>query len=238
MSVAGALSRAMGLQPSSSAYKSLRKAYLEIATPKHRRSYSQFGEDLSLLRLLPERDGFFIDVGAGHPKRGSNTYALYRRGWSGVLIEPLELNVRKLRKHRSRDRIIRAACGRSCGETTLYEFDDYYFSTISATTVEELAYQGLRPISRHRVPLIALESLDIHAMPNQPSLLSVDVEGTELDVLEGNDWSRFLPRVVCIELWTNPLKSTSAAHEFLGDLGYVLNDYMGLSGIYLHQSGY
>lgn len=188
------------------------------------------------MRLLPEQAGCFIDVGAGHPKRGSNTYALYRRGWRGILIEPLAANVRRLKRHRSRDQVIHAACGRSCGETVVYEFDDYHFSTTSDTTVEDLSLRGLRPIARHQVSLVSLESLDIQACPSQPSLLSVDVEGTDLDVLEGNDWTQFLPRVVCIELWTNPLKSPSPPHEFLGDHGYLLTDYVGLSGIYLHSS--
>lgn len=236
MTAAGTLARALGLQQSTTAYKRLRKAYLEFSTPTSTLSYSQFGEDLSLLRLLPEQEGCFIDVGAGHPKRGSNTYALYRRGWSGILLEPLESNVRRLKRHRSRDRVIHAACGRFCGVTDVYEFDDYHFSTTSDTTVEGLSRRGLRPIARHQVPLVTLASLDIKTLPSQPSLLSVDVEGSELDVLEGNDWTKFRPRVVCVELWTNPLKSTSPPHEFLGDHGYLLSDYMGLSGIYVHSS--
>src|SRR6185369_33711 len=50
--------------------------------------YSQFGEDITLVRLLPEPTGFYVDVGAHHPQRYSNTYLLHKRGWSGINIDP------------------------------------------------------------------------------------------------------------------------------------------------------
>ena len=52
------------------------------------KSYSQEGEDLILSRYFDgQREGFFIDVGAFHPIRFSNTYLFYRLGWSGINIE-------------------------------------------------------------------------------------------------------------------------------------------------------
>jgi len=54
--------------------------------------YSQFGEDQILDKLLPEKKGFFLDIGAGRPIRYSNTYLFYKRGWNGILIDPLTAN--------------------------------------------------------------------------------------------------------------------------------------------------
>jgi len=52
--------------------------------------YSQFGED-AVLRVLVnsgERPGFYVDVGAYHPKHLSNTYFFYKKGWRGINIDP------------------------------------------------------------------------------------------------------------------------------------------------------
>jgi hypothetical protein len=54
-----------------------------------RGSCPQEGEDILLERLhLLLSIGTYIDVGAGHPFRWSNTARLYRKGWCGTLVEP------------------------------------------------------------------------------------------------------------------------------------------------------
>ena len=51
--------------------------------------YSQFGEDKILFEIIPKTmlKGFYVDVGCFHPKKYSNTYMLYKRGWRGVNID-------------------------------------------------------------------------------------------------------------------------------------------------------
>ena len=50
--------------------------------------YSQEGEDMILRRIFEEKNGFYVDVGAHHPRRFSNTYYFYKQGWTGISIEP------------------------------------------------------------------------------------------------------------------------------------------------------
>ena len=52
-------------------------------------SYSQEGEDMILKESYLKIKVVFIDVGAHHPKRFSNTYLLYRKGWKGINIDAL-----------------------------------------------------------------------------------------------------------------------------------------------------
>ena len=51
--------------------------------------YSQFGEDKILNELIPNNftNGLYVDVGCFHPKKYSNTYMLFRRGWRGINID-------------------------------------------------------------------------------------------------------------------------------------------------------
>jgi hypothetical protein len=54
------------------------------------KSYSQEGEDMILQRIFENQPcGFYVDVGAHHPKRFSNTYFFYKKGWRGINIEAM-----------------------------------------------------------------------------------------------------------------------------------------------------
>src|SRR6186713_1276577 len=67
-------------------------------------SYSQEGEDLILKRFFSEKSGgFYVDVGAHHPKRFSNTYMFYKEGWSGINIDAMPGSMKLFNKVRSKD---------------------------------------------------------------------------------------------------------------------------------------
>jgi hypothetical protein len=68
------------------------KIKTDVLSKDHIRSncYSQEGEDLIASRLFPNQStGFYVDIGAHHPTRFSNTYLLYTKGWRGINIDPL-----------------------------------------------------------------------------------------------------------------------------------------------------
>ncbi len=52
-------------------------------------SYSQRFEDQYLLVCFADRpDGFYLDIGAGHPVFDNVSFAFYLRGWQGIAVEP------------------------------------------------------------------------------------------------------------------------------------------------------
>ena len=57
-------------------------------------SFSQFGEDKTLEKYINDGKGFYLDVGCGEPVRGSNTYLFYKKGFSGLLVDPLSRNIK------------------------------------------------------------------------------------------------------------------------------------------------
>lgn len=68
------------------------------------RSYSQEGEDMILRRIFgSQTSGFYIDVGAHHPKRFSNTYFFYKKGWAGINIDAMPGSMKAFQKVRYRD---------------------------------------------------------------------------------------------------------------------------------------
>ena len=225
----------IGVSKDSDAYRRISRTYWGLKSVRGSRYYSQFGEDAALTSLLPHDSGFYVDVGAGHATQGSNTYSLYRKGWHGVLIEPIAENVAACRILRPRDRVVQALCGNENTSVPFYEFASWQLSTTSPDVVQRLSGEGHVPVRESTLPMVKLADLEISASPRSPSLLAVDVEGGEMGVLDGNDWETFLPAVVCIEQWDSPLVSSSPVSERLISLGYSLYNFVGNSGIWLHR---
>jgi len=214
----------------------LRKRLLPIYSRIPRIHWSQSGEDVILGELLPEPDGTYVDVGAAHPRLGSNTYFLYRRGWRGTLIEPNPASADHLRKARPRDRVIQAAAGAQEGTASFTIFRSDYLSSIDPEVARERAEAGESVEAVVQVPVVTLAALRLRVRPAQPSLLSIDCEGADLDVLRGNDWAAFAPRVICVEESASTLTSPTGIRTLLEDHGYALTAHTGLSAIYLHTS--
>lgn len=192
-----------------------------------RRSYSQEGEDMILRRLFDScRSGFYIDVGAHHPLRFSNTYFFYRLGWSGINIEPNPDFALAFRLFRPRDEHVQEGVAESPGTLTYFRFDDAALNTFD----RGLARQREEAAGRARLPPleVKVERLDAileRLLPPETAIdfLSVDVEGMDLAVLRSNDWGRFRPKCVLVEALAQPSVARLMASElarFLEDRGY------------------
>lgn len=191
-------------------------------------SYAESGEDLLLASLLGEdrRDGFYVDVGANHPRRFSNTCYFYRRGWHGINIDPLPGMKRLFDLYRPRDVNLQCAIAREQGMMTYYMFDDSPFNGCSA---ELSAYradvQGHLQIGQVQVPTVTLRHVLEENLPTGTEIdfLSVDVEGMDLDVLLSNDWSKYRPRFILVEI-KGGLDEVQAdpIHAMLTEHGYRL----------------
>lgn len=163
-------------------------------------SYAQNMEDYHLwLAFGGRRDGFYIDIGAGHPVADNVTFWLYERGWRGVAVEPQADLAALYPRIRPRDAVVEALVGREAGETAFHRVDRLHgFST----TVEKHA-QGAEQFgagyTTHTLPMTTLAQLcDAHA-PGEIDVLKIDVEGGEAEVLAGGDWKRHRPKVVLAE---------------------------------------
>lgn len=164
-------------------------------------TFSQYGEDRMLgISLFPTGRGVYVDVGAFHPWRASNTYKLYLKGWRGLTIEPNPEYARHFRKLRPRDIHLTVGVGREPGEFEYYEFEDRKLNTFSAETARYQASQGWRVTNTRRLCCTPLQGIvDEHLEGAQIDLLSVDCEGHDLDVLRSLDFSRTRPTAVLVE---------------------------------------
>ena len=192
------------------------------------KSYSQEGEDLILRRIFEGRvRGFYVDVGAHHPRRFSNTYFFYRRGWRGINIEPRPDAIRAFQSARRRDTNLQLAVSDCAATLTYYWFDEPALNTfdgeLARSRLANTPYQLVRTIE---IPVERLDGiLERHLPPGQViDFLSIDVEGLDFAVLKSNDWQKFRPQCVLVEALGNSLEDAmrSEVASFMKSQGYEL----------------
>lgn len=194
----------------------------------HNRSWSQEGEDMVLRRIFEKQTtGFYVDVGAHHPKRFSNTYFFYRRGWTGINIDAMPGSMRSFQKSRPKDINIEIGISKERGELDYYVFNEPALNSFSSDLSAERekannAYSLKQVIKVEVLPLS--EILAQHLGERNIDFLSVDVEGVDLAVLQSNDWSKYRPKFVLAEVLNSSLHDIEAdpAAQFMKKNGYVL----------------
>lgn len=188
--------------------------------------YGQDGEDLILNRLLEGQSlGFYVDVGAHHPVRFSNTYLFYQRGWRGINIDAMPGSMKKFNKVRPRDINIECGVAGTSGKLMFHRFNEPALNTFDA---DEAQHKNKPPYQMVDVVEVVVERLDVLLARHLPveqqiDFLSVDVEGRDEEVLRSNDWNRYRPRYILAEtLRTDMLNLTSCpVVQFLKSVGYI-----------------
>lgn len=202
----------------------LLQKFIRMIDPYGRASYGQEGEDLLLERIFGgQKQGFYVDVGAHHPLRFSNTYLLYQRGWCGINIDAMPGSMAAFRRLRPRDISIESGVALEDGQLTYYVFREKALNTFDESLAQQYARAGHEVLSQLRIRARPLADLLNEHLPigQGIDLLSVDIEGLDLDALKSNDWQRFRPRVVVAEeLRSASGEKDTSVREFLTDMGY------------------
>jgi FkbM family methyltransferase len=164
-------------------------------------SYAQRFEDLYLMRCFGGRsEGFYIDVGSGHPVYDNTSFAFYLKGWSGITAEPNPWLARLTRAVRPRDCHVEALVGAEAAEATFYLVDEFHgLSTMIESHARAARAQFGKSSQAVVVPVTTLKELCEQRAPAVFDFLKVDVEGAEQDVLLNGDWQSFRPKVVVVE---------------------------------------
>jgi FkbM family methyltransferase len=217
----------------------LRKTFI---TRSARRCYSQFGEDILLDELIEPSypPGVFVDVGAWHPTKYSNTYFLYRRGWRGVNIDLDPIKIEAFRLARPRDINVCAAVSDGRRTVTAYTTGRYGLgSTIDPETAQREPDTG--SIQSRLVETRTLDDI-IGETPyaGKPiDLLCIDAEGHDWPVLQSLDLKTYRPSIVVIESSHTTIGQIveDAPYRHLTASGYRLCGWALLSLIFRIPAG-
>jgi len=180
-------------------------------------SQSFEGEDILLWRLFTDlkiKDGFFIDVGAYHPVQFNNTWFLRRKlNFRGINIEPNKNGYKQFLRWRKDDINLNCLCGE-------FNTRNYYGYNTSDPALSLMSDSGIL------MDVVNLKTVCEKYKVERIDLLSIDVEGFELDVLRGHNWE-IKPRVIICEI------NNQATEDFILKQGYKLYARTKRNGVYV-----
>jgi FkbM family methyltransferase len=169
--------------------------------------------------------GYFVDVGANAPREGSQSFALEQRGWTGVLVEPQPALAERLKRERSAKVFLACSSRRDAGKTLTL-----YLAGIQTSLRPDFYVAGMKREGTAEVPVMTLDQvLDDAAAPRPLDFVSIDVEGHDMEVIEGFDLNRWRPRLLLVEDVVQNLR----LHRYITGRGYRWVRRTGINSWYV-----
>ncbi len=182
-----------------------------------------------ILRRIFEKSttGFYVDIGAHHPMRFSNTYFFYKQTWNGINIDAKPGSMALFKKIRPRDINLEFAISDKKEVLNYYIFNEPALNTFSKELAEERhGKDGYFIKSIVKIETVTLtEVLDRYLPVNQKiDFLSIYVEGLDYQVLKSIDFDKYKPKVILIEMLSSCLENVlnNEIVSFLKSKNYIL----------------
>lgn len=195
-------------------------------------TFAQHGEDHFLLKYFGgKKQGSYLDIGASHPFRISNTYLLYKHGWRGTIVEPIQELCKLHQRWRPLDKQLNVAVAEKNGEKTFFELVPTVLSTFDEASAKTMIAAGNRLRSKRLIPTVTLQKL-IEDEPQPFDVLSIDAEGYDHVVLSSYDWAVRRPKLVVFERNEEVETKTD---QLLESKNYRLVTTLGCNRVYENQ---
>ena len=222
------------------------------------RSYSQLGEDLVILNHLEwlgkniKSPGFYVDIGAFHPLDGSNTYKLYRNGSSGVVIDVGSQKKFLFKLFRPRDTFIDAAVvpDTFSEKHILFNIDGYGSKTDSVAgygvgEIQTTFVQKTQKVKALQISeLMEFSFSSKYAKDASWSVINIDIEGLDEEVIKSINFDKYPFDVVCLEVFPHDIWDkvneylSSSVNSMMIESGYSLQSVCGPTLIYLRKNSH
>jgi len=179
--------------------------YGYLVPPK--KSYSASCEDLIILNFFDKigvKTGFYIDIGAYHPRFCSNSYLLHKRGWRGVCVD---IDDKKLKQFRLfRGKRVETLCGAVVPErgqtgqiTTIYKHKRLLSEIDTLDELEAMNNKNRKgwdyeACTQRKISPDYFEDTYAHI-----DLIDIDIEGLDIDLLLNLDLKKVAPTVILFE---------------------------------------
>jgi FkbM family methyltransferase len=200
--------------------------------------YSQFGEDVIIAGLFDRHyHGYYVDVGAHHPRFLSNTYLLWLRNWSGINIDADPNAIHAFQKERPTDTNLCYAVGGHPRTARFYSFRNPAFNTLSEEVLASEPERG-EPISTKDVRVRPLNEILSEHVSRPIDYLNMDVEGVDSELVDSFDFDRFAPTVVSVEMTDVDFDKIAdeRIYKVLRDHGYDLIAYCLMTAIFRRRN--
>lgn len=192
--------------------------------------YAEFAEDVMVNRILKKiKKGFYVDIGAYHPYKGSLTYNLYNRKWNGINLDISKSSIDLFNIARPSDININCAVSEFNGET-------FYYENSPINQQNSLIPQDE---NQKKIKIQSYKLSEILKMQNINSVdyINIDTEGNELEVLMGIDFSKINPTLFTIEDNSFDLNNEIKKKKiiFLKEKNYELINIIGVTMFFVKK---
>lgn len=167
-------------------------------------SFSQSGEDLIVEYIFQVKNIIkptYIDIGAFHPYRFSNTAVFYKKGCRGVNVEPNPTSLKLFQQKRPKDVNLNIGISTFAGSLDYYQMNISTMNTFDKAGAEDLVLNhGFKIDQIKKVEVKILQHvIEENLKGIFPDFLSIDVEGLDLEILHQIDYTKNFPKVICVE---------------------------------------
>lgn len=197
----------------------------KIWREKIKNSYSQNYEDLIIDKLLNKKRGKYLEIGAYHPTRLSNTYRFYKNGWKGIVAEPNPKVKFLFKKYRPRDKYLGVGISNKNKKLNYYQFLIPALNTFSKEEAEKNVNNGHKLEKTVKIKTIKVEEI----INKNIDFLSVDTEGFDELILKSWPWNKYYPKVICVE------DGGKNINYLLKSKGYILKEKTKSNSIYFQK---
>jgi len=190
-------------------------------------------------------EDFFVDVGAHNGVSISNSYAFIKKGWKAISIEPNPHVFKDLKKNLKgyKVKFVKKAVSDTVGKTKFY-FDKTGFLASRKKGSKSNKLKGMRSTIQPKLfdemsdnyIIVEVDTLtnilDKHKAPKNISILSVDTEGLDYEVINGLDFNKYKPKVILTEDYVG---TKNKKYKLLRSKGYKHINQDGINSVWIYK---
>ena len=208
---------------------------------KEKSQYSRWGEDSFLVDYFKNTsNGRYIDIGSFHPFRGSNTYLLYKKGWSGINIDINKISIDLFKLARPNDINLNLAISDTNKKIKIYQTKD-----LGKMNTINLKFASFFLKNYHVKESRSYNLNDILCKyntnkNNRFELIDIDVEGSEYQILKGLNFKKYSFKLILVETHIFNLdfkQESDKIHILLKSKNYNYLKNFGETSVYENAEG-
>lgn len=200
--------------------------------------YSQHGEDAVIDFLFDSKsDGYFIEIGCIDGRRFSNTLHFEKKGWKGICVEAHAGFIDMLQKNRPNSIVIHSAVSNEDSDAvTFYANSRGSLSTLDKSQEEHFQKnygKFFTGFEEQKVPMQTMTTILNQQEVPAIDFVSLDIEGHEIEALEGYDLNKYGPKLFVIEC--DDQEHEEKLNNILFPAGYKLALKVSLNNFYTND---
>ena len=192
------------------------------------KSYSQFNDDIFIKNFFKNKTvGTYVDIGCHHPFKLNNTYLLYKKGWNGLNIDLMKINIDLFNIWRPGDKNICSAVSNKNKISSVYIPNNNILSTeisIQKSYANTIKRHHKNSFIKKKILISTFENIIKNYKVNLEKFdfLKIDIEGEDYKVLKNINLKKYKPTLICIEDGIEKKENIKKISKYLKSIKYKL----------------